>query len=86
MAEQCRLSILMHNHQVYKRVLDKPVQEQRQVGVCQRENDFYVGTVRAFRDRRYEYKALNKKWKGALEAAKVRSDDSPVQNQTQSMG
>lgn len=58
-------------YQVYKRVLDKPVQEQRQAGVCQRENDFYVGTVRAFRDRRYEYKALNKKWKGALEAAKV---------------
>jgi DNA polymerase elongation subunit (family B) len=47
--------------QVYKRVLDKPVQEQRAAGVCQRENDFYVDTVRAFRDRRYEYKALNKK-------------------------
>ena len=57
--------------QVYKRVLDKPVMEQRQAGVCMRENDFYVGTVRAFRDRRYEYKALNKSWKGRLEAARV---------------
>ena len=57
--------------QVYKRVLDKPVLEQREAGVCMRENDFYVGTVRAFRDRRYEYKALNKSWKGRLEAARV---------------
>ena len=57
---------------MYKRVLDKPVAETRAAGVCQRENDFYVGTVRAFRDRRYEYKALNKKWKGRLDDAKAR--------------
>ena len=57
--------------QVYKRVLDKPVTEARQAGVCMRENDFYVGTVLAFRDRRYEYKGLNKRWKAMLEAAKV---------------
>lgn len=31
--------------------------------VCMRENDFYVDTVRQFRDRRYEYKKLNKTWK-----------------------
>lgn len=59
---------------VYKRVLDKPVAETRVAGVCQRENDFYVGTVRAFRDRRYEYKALNKKWKGNLDAARDAGD------------
>ena len=58
--------------QVYKRVLDKPVLETREAGICMRENDFYVGTVRAFRDRRYEYKGLNKNWKGKLDAAKVR--------------
>ena len=56
---------------MYKRVLDKPQTETRVAATCMRENDFYVGTVRAFRDRRYEYKALNKKWKGQLEAAKV---------------
>ncbi|KAK9798895.1 hypothetical protein WJX73_003389 [Symbiochloris irregularis] len=56
---------------VYKRVLDKPIAEERTAGVCMRENDFYVGTVRAFRDRRYEYKALNKQWKGKLEGAKA---------------
>ena len=59
--------------QVYKRVLDKPTTETREAGICMRENDFYVGTVRAFRDRRYEYKGLNKKWKGMLEVAKVHS-------------
>lgn len=57
---------------MYKRVLDKPAAETRAAGVCQRENDFYVGTVRAFRDRRYEYKALNKRWKGKLDDARVR--------------
>ncbi|EFJ15355.1 hypothetical protein SELMODRAFT_445541 [Selaginella moellendorffii] len=45
---------------VYKRVLDKPTTEQRVAGVCMRENSFYVDTVRSFRDRRYEYKTLNK--------------------------
>jgi hypothetical protein len=35
--------------QVYKRVLDKPVAEKRMAGICQRENSFYVDTVRAFR-------------------------------------
>ena len=59
---------------VYKRVLDKPVAEVRTAGVCMRENDFYVGTVRAFRDRRYEYKALNKTWKGKLDGARAGGD------------
>ncbi len=54
-------------------MLDKPVLETREAGICMRENDFYVGTVRAFRDRRYEYKGLNKSWKGKLDAAKVKS-------------
>lgn len=56
---------------MYKRVLDKPVTEAREAGVCMRENDFYVATVMAFRDRRYEYKGANKAWKGKLDAAKV---------------
>lgn len=56
---------------MYKRVLDKPVTEPREAGICMRENDFYIGTVLSFRDRRYEYKGLNKSWKGKLNAAKV---------------
>lgn len=34
--------------------------ETKTTTVCQKENSFYVDTVRAFRDRRYEYKALTK--------------------------
>ena len=37
--------------------------ETRTDTVCMRENSFYVDTVRQFRDRRYEYKALLKQWK-----------------------
>ncbi|KAL1527844.1 hypothetical protein AB1Y20_009223 [Prymnesium parvum] len=36
--------------------------ELRTATTCQRENPFYIDTVRAFRDRRYEYKKLNKTW------------------------
>ena len=32
--------------QAYKRVLDKPVTELREAGICMRENSFYVDTVR----------------------------------------
>ena len=34
--------------------------EARHSTICQREHPFYINTVRSFRDRRYEYKALNK--------------------------
>ena len=35
-------------------------EENRKTTICQRENSFYVDTVRAFRDRRYEFKGLLK--------------------------
>ncbi|KAI6220384.1 DNA polymerase epsilon catalytic subunit [Aphelenchoides fujianensis] len=40
--------------------------EKQRTRICQRENSFYVDTVLAFRDRRYEYKAMLKKAKNAL--------------------
>ena len=46
--------------------------------VCQRENPFYVDTVRAFRDRRYEYKALLKRQKKALSSIKSSGDKAAV--------
>ena len=46
-------------HKAYKKT--KVVrEEQRKTIICQRENSFYVDTVRAFRDRRYEFKGLLK--------------------------
>ena len=51
-----------YGQKVYRKL--KITEEQERVDtVCMRENPFYVDTVRAFRDRRYEYKALVKKWR-----------------------
>jgi len=53
----------------YRRVKDTSIVE-KQATVCQRENPFYVNTVKAFRDRRYDYKGFTKEWtkkKAALE-------------------
>ena len=58
---------------VYKRTHDT-VTEVRTAYVCQRENSFYVDTVLAFRDRRYEYKGLTKSWGGKLRAAEASGD------------
>jgi DNA polymerase epsilon subunit 1 len=51
-----------YSRKVYKKTKDTKV-ENREAIVCQRENPFYVDTVRTFRDRRYEYKGLLKTWK-----------------------
>ncbi|ORX90877.1 putative DNA polymerase epsilon catalytic subunit A [Basidiobolus meristosporus CBS 931.73] len=53
---------------VYKRMHVTKVVEKEAI-ICQRENPFYVNTVRSFRDRRYEYKGLHKTWKGNLDKA-----------------
>ncbi|KAF9008656.1 DUF1744-domain-containing protein [Hymenopellis radicata] len=44
-----------YSRKVYKKTKDTKI-ENREAIVCQRENPFYVDTVRTFRDRRYEYK------------------------------
>lgn len=48
--------------------------------ICQKENSFYVDTVRAFRDRRYEYKGLNKKAKQAVAAAVANKDAAAIKS------
>ncbi|KAK4234746.1 hypothetical protein C8A03DRAFT_37446 [Achaetomium macrosporum] len=48
----------------------------REAIICQRENPFYINTVRDFRDRRYDYKGKAKVWKGKTEALK--SSGAPV--------
>uniref|UniRef100_A0A452IMV0 DNA polymerase epsilon catalytic subunit n=1 Tax=Gopherus agassizii TaxID=38772 RepID=A0A452IMV0_9SAUR len=52
--------------------------EERITTICQRENSFYVDTVRAFRDRRYEFKGLHKVWKKKLSAATEMGDATEV--------
>ena len=46
--------------------------------ICQRENSFYVDTVRAFRDRRYEFKGLVKVWKRKLAEAESSRDAAEI--------
>lgn len=48
--------------------------EMRETTICQRENHFYVETVKAFRDRRYEYKDMLKKAKGRFDQAQATND------------
>ncbi|WFD29904.1 DNA-directed DNA polymerase [Malassezia sp. CBS 17886] len=57
-----------YSRKVYKKVHDTKTVV-REAIVCQRENPFYINTVRDFRDRRYEYKGLHKQWKKNLDRA-----------------
>ena len=69
LAEYCR--------KAYKKI--HVTKEQNQVStICQRENSFYVDTVRAFRDRRYEFKGLVKAWKRKLAEAEAAKDPAEI--------
>ena len=57
-----------YSRKVYKKTKDTRVVNRESI-VCQRENPFYIDTVRSFRDRRYEYKAFHKTWKKNLDTA-----------------
>lgn len=46
--------------------------------ICQKENSFYVDTVRSFRDRRYDYKMLTKKAKAEVAEAMATNDVSEI--------
>ncbi|XP_010602547.1 DNA polymerase epsilon catalytic subunit A isoform X3 [Fukomys damarensis] len=69
LADYCR--------KAYKKIHITKVEE-RLTTICQRENSFYVDTVRAFRDRRYEFKGLHKVWKKKLLAAMEAGDAAEV--------
>ncbi|KAI3653215.1 hypothetical protein MP228_002640 [Amoeboaphelidium protococcarum] len=58
---------------IYHKVKEERVMEKESI-VCQRENSFYVDTVRKFRDRRYEYKGKLKQWKGKQDQAAQSQD------------
>ncbi|KAI9724617.1 MAG: DNA polymerase epsilon catalytic subunit [Chrysothrix sp. TS-e1954] len=55
---------------IYHKIHDAKTIE-REAIICQRENPFYVNTVRDFRDRRYDFKGQQKVWKGKTEALKT---------------
>jgi DNA polymerase epsilon subunit 1 len=64
-----------YSRKVYKKTHETEIVN-REAIICQRENPFYIDTVRAFRDRRYEYKGLHKTWKKNLD--KVLSESASM--------
>ena len=58
-----------YSRKIYHKIRDNKT-EDREAIVCQRENPFYVDTVRNFRDRRYEFKGKQKVWKNKTDSLK----------------
>jgi DNA polymerase epsilon subunit 1 len=68
-----RVRLKQYSQRVYNKS-KVTLTEERVNTVCMRENSFYVDTVRAFRDRRYDYKLLTKQWKGKRIIAEKNGD------------
>ena len=58
-----------YSKKIYHKIHETKTIE-REAIICQRENPFYVDTVKDFRDRRYDYKGKQKQWKGNTESLK----------------
>ncbi|KAK7935871.1 dna polymerase epsilon protein [Apiospora marii] len=66
-ANLVRKRLTTYSQKVYHKIRNQTTIV-REAIICQRENPFYVNTVRDFRDRRYDYKGQTKVWKGKTEA------------------
>ncbi|EFX03340.1 DNA polymerase catalytic subunit a [Grosmannia clavigera kw1407] len=64
-----RKRLQLYSQKIYHKIHDSTTIV-REAVICQRENPFYIDTVRDFRDRRYDYKGKAKVWKGKTEALK----------------
>ncbi len=58
-----------YSKKIYHKIHETKTIE-REAIICQRENPFYVDTVKDFRDRRYDFKGKQKVWKGKTDALK----------------
>ena len=68
-ASLTRKRLQAYSQKVYHKIHDSTTIV-REAIICQRENPFYINTVRDFRDRRYDYKGKAKVWKGKTDALK----------------
>ena len=59
-----------YSKKIYHKIHETKTIE-REAIICQRENPFYVDTVKNFRDRRYDFKGKQKVWKSKAEALKI---------------
>ncbi|KAK2064391.1 DNA polymerase family B [Colletotrichum caudatum] len=64
-----RKRLQIFSQKVYHKIHDSTTTIKEAI-ICQRENPFYINTVRDFRDRRYDYKGKAKVWKGKTETLK----------------
>lgn len=64
-----RKRLQLYSQKVYHKIHDSTTIV-REAIICQRENPFYINTVRDFRDRRYDYKGKAKVWKSKTEGLK----------------
>ncbi|KAI9339371.1 hypothetical protein BDR26DRAFT_919110 [Obelidium mucronatum] len=67
-----------YSKKIYAKKFENKVIDKESI-VCQRENPFYVDTVRNFRDRRYTYKGLLKTWKKKVDDAVSDGDLAAVE-------
>ncbi|KAL9600996.1 MAG: hypothetical protein Q9219_002818 [cf. Caloplaca sp. 3 TL-2023] len=58
-----------YSKKIYHKIHETKTIE-REAIICQRENPFYVDTVKNFRDRRYDFKGKQKVWKNKTETLK----------------
>jgi DNA polymerase epsilon subunit 1 len=58
-----------YSKKIYHKIHETKTLE-REAIICQRENPFYVDTVKDFRDRRYDFKGKQKVWKNKTESLK----------------
>lgn len=58
-----------YSKKIYHKIHETKTIE-REAIICQRENPFYVDTVKNFRDRRYDFKGKQKVWKNRSEVLK----------------
>ncbi|KAG6324716.1 DNA polymerase epsilon catalytic subunit [Claviceps purpurea] len=68
-ASLVRKRLQLFSQKVYHKIHDSTTIT-REAIICQRENPFYIDTVRDFRDRRYDYKGKAKVWKGKADSLK----------------
>ena len=68
-ATQVKKRLQDYSKKIYHKIHDTKT-IQREAIICQRENPFYVDTVKNFRDRRYDFKGKQKVWKGKTDALK----------------
>lgn len=81
-AAQIKKRLSDYSRKIYSRLHKTEIVE-REAIICQRENPFYVDTVRDFRDRRYDFKNLQKVWKKKV--SEIPSHDSAGKDDAKKM-